>query len=282
LFGTFDCFPYLAITSPTKRCGKTRLAELLELVCANALRTVGISVAGLFRIIQQKKPTLLIDEAESLRGRGERTDALREILNAGYKQGQKVIRCEGGNGKNYQPREFETFSPKVLVLIGSLPDTLADRCIPVSMHRRTREPIERFRFARVRAEANLLRAEAGHLARKYRAKVGRWYQTNDIACLEDREAELWLPLFAVCAIVAPRRLAELETVARNIAGAKADDEPGDLGIRLLADIREIFDSARLTTAQLLLRLKDVEESPWSASMYVTSLVYTTRIPAGRR
>jgi hypothetical protein len=32
LFDGFDCYPYLAITSPTKRCGKTRTAELLEFV----------------------------------------------------------------------------------------------------------------------------------------------------------------------------------------------------------------------------------------------------------
>ena len=30
-FNCFDAFAYLAITSPTKRCGKTRLGELVEL-----------------------------------------------------------------------------------------------------------------------------------------------------------------------------------------------------------------------------------------------------------
>ena len=33
LYELFDAFPYLAITSPTKRCGKTRVWELLGLVC---------------------------------------------------------------------------------------------------------------------------------------------------------------------------------------------------------------------------------------------------------
>jgi hypothetical protein len=81
LFKQFDCFPYLAITSPTKRCGKTRIAELLGFVCANPLRTVGITSAALFRTIEDKHPTLLIDEAEVLRGRDERATALREVLN---------------------------------------------------------------------------------------------------------------------------------------------------------------------------------------------------------
>jgi len=44
----FDAFPYLGITSPTKRCGKTRTAEVLELVCARPSRTVAITPAALF------------------------------------------------------------------------------------------------------------------------------------------------------------------------------------------------------------------------------------------
>lgn len=261
----FDCFPYLAITSPTKRCGKTRTAELLEFVCANPLRTVGISVAALFRVISKKKRTLLIDEAESLRGRDERASALREILNAGYKKGQKVIRCEGGNGKSYQTREFETFCPKVLILIGTLPDTLADRCIPIQMKRRTSEQLGRFRFAKVKKEAGPLHARAKRWANQNRSAVERWYEVNDVTCLEDREAELWLPLFAVCAMAAPDRLPELRGIALKISGAKSASEPGDCGIKLLADVREIFDNAghkRLSTAELVATLNLKEDSPW--------------------
>src|SRR5260370_2849563 len=61
-FDCFDAFPYLAITSPTKRCGKTRLAEILELFCARPLRTVGITPAVLFRGIRNDGPTLLNDQ----------------------------------------------------------------------------------------------------------------------------------------------------------------------------------------------------------------------------
>lgn len=175
LFDIFDAVPYLAITSPTKRCGKTRLAELLELVCADPLRTVGISVAALFRTIESKQPTLLIDEAESLRGKGERADTLREILNAGNRKGQKVIRCYGGNGKDYKTREFETYCPKVLVLIGSLLDTTADRCIPIEMRRRTVEQLERFRFGQAKRETQPLRAVVSRWAKVHRASVRHWY-----------------------------------------------------------------------------------------------------------
>src|SRR5262245_26520588 len=98
LFESFDAFPYLAITSPAKRCGKTRLAELAEMVCARPWRTVGATPAVIFRSIEKRKPTLIIDEAEILTARDERAFTLREVLNAGYRKGQTVSRCDDGPG----------------------------------------------------------------------------------------------------------------------------------------------------------------------------------------
>src|SRR5271157_6095237 len=99
VFDCFDAFPYLAVTSPTKRCGKTRLAEIVELLACNGLRTVGASPAAVFRTIQKHDldgdtVTLIIDEAEVLGTKSERSEQLREILNAGYRRGQRVLRCE--------------------------------------------------------------------------------------------------------------------------------------------------------------------------------------------
>ena len=34
----FDCFPYLALLSPAKRCGKTRLLEVLETLAPSLAR----------------------------------------------------------------------------------------------------------------------------------------------------------------------------------------------------------------------------------------------------
>lgn len=266
LFERFDCFPYLAITSPTKRCGKTRVAELLELVCARPRRTVGITPAALFRTIEKEKPTLLIDEAESLRSRDERANSLREILNAGYRKGQKVIRCRGGNGGDYDPREFDTYCPKALSLIGALPDTLADRAIQIHMRRRRpNDKIDRFIFARAQRETEGLRSDCRQWAEQNRDKVLRDYEEAELEFLQDREAELWMPLFAVCKIADPSRLAELQTIARRLADRKSEAEAGDLGIKLLADCRTVFEQCgkdRLPTVEFISGLHGLDESPW--------------------
>jgi hypothetical protein len=271
LHASFDAFPYLGVTSPTKRCGKTRLCELLSFVCRNPRQTVGISPAALFRLIKLDAPTLLIDEAECLNLRtDERASMLREILNAGYRKGQHVYRCrktkKEKEEETYEPEPFETYSPKALVLIGKLPGTLADRCIEIRMERRATCHIERFRHERVRSQTESLRSEVRRWAGENVANVLNYYEANDVPSLQDREAELWLPLFSVCAVAAPDRLSELERLATRIASAKAADDPGDSGIRLLADIKQIISGTKYTripTSVLIERLNGMEESGWS-------------------
>jgi uncharacterized protein DUF3631 len=275
LFETFDAFPYLAITSPTKRCGKTRVCELISFVCLQPLQTVSISSAALYRILGEDKRTLLIDEAESLsRPRDEKATALREILNAGYRKGSVVVRCKRKSKgtdaqeseETYDTESFGTYCPKALVVIGRLQDTLADRCIEIRMERRGGVEVERFRFARVQREVISLQRSASAWARQYSTKVNEHYQQNDVPHLQDRESELWLPLFSVCAIAAPHRLAELEAVSQLLADAKAEDEPADYSLQLLRDCQQVFDESklgRLPTAEILLRLNACEDRPWA-------------------
>jgi hypothetical protein len=264
VYQIFDAFPYLAITSPTKSCGKTRVAELLEHVCLTPVRTVGISVAALFRTIQLKQPTMIIDEAEALRTRDERSSALREIINAGYRKGQAVLRCDDRQG--YEPKEYNTYCPKVLVLIGNLPDTLADRCIPIRMRRHRNELIERYSNRRVRASVAPLKELLPQWAQTQARGIEEWYEANSLVWLADREEELWLPLFAVCAQTAADRLAELEKTARELASEKSSHDSLDWGVKLLSDIRAIFYDLhrdRLSTIELLAHLTTLDESPWA-------------------
>lgn len=276
MYQGFDAFPYLAITSPTKRCGKTRVCELLSFVSLNPLQTVSISAAALYRMLKLGPCTLLIDEAEYLGNtKDDRASLLREILNAGYRKGHKVLRCKritkgngkrGGEQENFEPESFETFGPKALVLIGRLQGTLADRCIEIRMERRPQTEVQRFRFGRERENAQALLAEAKSLGDKHQKAAFEYCQMHDISFLHDREEELWLPLFSVCAVTAPHRLPELETTARRLAEVKSEAEPGDCGIELLRDIRQVFTGEktdRLSTATLLARLKSEEDGTWT-------------------
>ena len=71
---------YVGIESPEKQCGKTTLLTLLsQLVCRPEI-AANISPSAFFRVIEETRPTLLIDEGDTfLKKHGE----LRGILNAG-------------------------------------------------------------------------------------------------------------------------------------------------------------------------------------------------------
>jgi Protein of unknown function (DUF3631) len=271
LFDCFDAFPYLAITSPTMRCGKTRLAEIIELLSCNGQRIVGATPAAIFRMIQMYEldggtVTLILDEAEVLSTKSDRSEALREILNAGYRRGQTVPRCERTPDSPWEVRSFSVYSPKVIVLIGNLNDTLADRCIPIAMRRRKPgENVERFFYSKASREAKRFSKELENWAKTNRRKVKSRHR-QDLEFLEDREAELWIPLFSVCAVAAPERLDHLKAIAIGVSRSKQADEPGDMGLLLLRDTRAVFNRAgedRLSTARLLAQLNSIEENPWA-------------------
>jgi len=266
LFDVFDTYPYLCISSPTKRCGKTRLAEILEKLCARGFMNVNISEAALFRKIARDKPTLILDEAENLNAKNsERSQCLLSILQAGFRKGGRVARCVG-RGNDLE--EFDVFSPKVIVSIGNLPDTLRDRSIVIPMRRRLKsERTERYRFRKVAALAEGAASAAAVWAEKNRLAVEQVYLKLDLDFLQDRESDIWEPIFAIASIAVPKRLAELKRIALSLSSEKLQlDVDESLQIRLLADIHTVFEklkSDRMTTDGLLDRLRALPESNWA-------------------
>src|SRR5947209_15625592 len=72
---------YLGIESPEKQCGKTTLLTVLSHLVNRPEIAANISPPAFFRVIEETRPTLLIDEGDTfLKRNGE----LRGILNAGY------------------------------------------------------------------------------------------------------------------------------------------------------------------------------------------------------
>lgn len=151
----FDVSPILAITSPEKRSGKTRLLDALALLVAKPWRCVTPSEAVTFRKIAADKPTMLLDEFDCVFNlRSANHEGLRALLNAGNQSGTTVPRCVGENSK-LKIQEFNVYCPKALAGIGDLPDTVADRSIPIRLARRKpTEQVAKFR----RREAEMIAA----------------------------------------------------------------------------------------------------------------------------
>lgn len=127
----FEVAPYLAISSATKRCGKTTLFAMIQLVVNKPMLASNTTTAVIFRMIEKWKPTFLLDEAETfIHGKNE----MRGILNSGHtKSGAIVMRTVG---EDFEPKGFSTWGPKGFALIGRLPSTLEDRSVIVRLRRK--------------------------------------------------------------------------------------------------------------------------------------------------
>jgi hypothetical protein len=191
--------PYILVTSPEKRSGKSRLLEVLELLVRAPWRVASASEAAMFRKISEHKPTLLLDEIDAIFGSAtERTEPLRAVLNAGNRPGASVARCVG-EGAKQSVVDFSVYCPKALAGIdtGRVPDTITDRSIRLAMKRKTTaEQAAGFRHRYADAEAQPIREalEAWGAAHAEELLAAEPKLPSDLG---DRAAEAWEPLIAI-------------------------------------------------------------------------------------
>lgn len=255
----WNCAPRLDVTSPVKRCGKSRLLDVIEATCHDPLLTVNISPAALVRSIGADPPTLLLDEADTVFGpkSADNHEDLRGILNAGHSRNRPYIRWDMLARK---PEHCPTFAMAALAGIGSLPDTITDRAVVVRMRRRAPgEHVDRYRERR---DGEPLRILGGRLGSWVRAHVDELRAAEPDMPVEDRAADTWEPLIAV----ADAAGGDWPARARRAALALTADDESDttLGARLLGDLRGVFgDRDAMHGATILRLLCDIAEAPWS-------------------
>lgn len=133
VYSRFMVTPRMALRSPVAGCGKTQLIDVLCRLTARAAKFDAITVAAIFRLIDELHPTLFIDEADNLGVALQPNGRLRAVFNSGHRSGGKVALMEGG-----VLRDFSTFAPLLLALpdaIHGLPRTLNSRCVTLTMQR---------------------------------------------------------------------------------------------------------------------------------------------------
>jgi len=251
--------PILLITAPTKRCGKTRLIEILSVIVNKPLPTSNISSAALFRIVEKWSPTMLVDELDTFIHDNEE---LRGILNSGHtRRTASVIRV---SGDALESRMFGTWAPKALAMIKNPPDTIRDRSVPIAMRRKAPgEQVARLRTDRLEAECAAIPRRAARWASDAAADLAEVDPRPAPGLVDDRQTDNWRPLLALADVVGgdwPER-------ARHAAGATSgqhadDDSPGTL---LLTDLSAYFATTgtdRITSADALLHLHGLDGRPW--------------------
>jgi hypothetical protein len=250
----FSKAPRLAITSPTKGCGKTTLLTLLSKLCRKPLRSGSTTPSVLFRVIEILHPTFLLDESEKFLEIGSEFHAL---LNQGHARGDFALR---NVGDSHEPRMFDTFCLAAFARNGRIPDDLEQRSIVIELQRRL--PGERL---------DVLRDDRADDLHNLARMCARWSDDYgddisgiepDMGALINRTADNWRPLFTIADLIGldwPERI-------REAAGILIGTEPDSDDSVLLADIKTTFearDADRLSSEEICEALVAMEGRPWA-------------------
>jgi len=261
---SYDLFPYLHITSPSKGCGKTKLLEIVECLLPCGYIVVNPSIAALFRAVDKFQVALCFDEIDQALNDEE----ILGFLVSSYRKKD----AEGFLRSNEKGEVvfFSSWGPKVLSGIGPLKiDTLRDRTIQIPLvKKRSKEKIKRLRSAKLPRLTLPMRQKLIRFAQDNSEAMGQMMDEGpkmpDEFDAYDRPAENWEPLIASADLCSE----ELGELAREIAieALKVKSlERQSHGEELLKDMLEIFiiQPFGLHTKDLVEILKAKEDRPWA-------------------
>ena len=109
LFDKFKELPYLRAIGDYG-CGKSRFLKVIGSVCYRPMFTAGATTtAPIFRIINQFRGTLILDEADMRWS--DTNNEMVKILNNGFQDDIPVLRC---SGDDHEVKSFNVFGPKIV------------------------------------------------------------------------------------------------------------------------------------------------------------------------
>ena|SRR5437016_7290806 len=175
---------------------------------------------------------------------------LRGILNAGFARGGTFSRCVG-QGAGLHVEDLDVFCPKAIAGLRELPDTVADRSIPIRMKRAIPGEV-RSRFFRREVEpvAAALRNRI-EMCGVGLLPVLKSARPQRIAQLNDRQGDIVEPLLAIADLAGNEWPERVCSALLQVFVPETDESNG---ARLLADLREVFREAgveKLKTIRLI-------------------------------
>jgi hypothetical protein len=128
VYDAFNELPYLCLRGDTGS-GKTRFLLTAGSLCYKPIFASGAStVSPVFRILDSMRGTLIVDEGD-FRFSDEKAELVK-ILNNGNGRGFPVLRSESVSGKEFSPRAYTVFGPKLIATRGYFQDrALESRCL---------------------------------------------------------------------------------------------------------------------------------------------------------
>jgi hypothetical protein len=239
VYDAFNELPYLRLRGDTGS-GKTRFLLTVGSLCYKPIFASGAStVSPLFRILDAVRGTLIIDEGD-FRFSDEKAELVK-ILNNGNARGFPVLRSESINDREFSPRAYTVFGPKLVATRGHFQDrALESRCLTEETGgRKLREDIPINLTTLYKREALELRNKLlmFRFRNLHKCQVDATLVDRSI---EPRLAQIFVPLLSVIEDESARHA--LGDVARVYHRELVADRGLDVEARVLEIIQELQEA----------------------------------------
>ena len=216
VYDAFDEVPYVRVRGGYGS-GKTRfLLAVGSLCCRPIFASAASTISPIFRMLESFRGTLILDEAD-FRFSDEKSEIVK-ILNHGNTRGFPILRTEASSKREFDPRAYDVFGPKLVATRGFFQDrALESRCLTEDMRPgKLRPDIPLNLGESFREEARVLRNQL-LLYRLRNLGRARSHERAGGRDLEPRLAQIFGPLVSVIGDPAAR-----ERLAKTLAEYNQD------------------------------------------------------------
>ena len=251
----FNTAPILQLWGEFKT-GKTKICSLLEAMAFNPINSANISSASVFRLIESRRSTILLDESEDL-VTAERARDIRNMLLAGTGKSGETFRQEKDLHESFHTQSYKVFSPKLIANIAGIEiPAMQSRVIrittlgtadKVKMNREVEQEDKRWQ----RARNNLYRL----CLLRFNEVINR-RQTLPQHQLKGRTFGIWQGILTIASLVGQEvwdsmTAYAMEDKERIDAGIEEISEEPTMMLRKLLEATKHEDTVRFTPDQLL-------------------------------
>src|SRR5262245_19268532 len=234
--------PKLVFTFPEKDAGKSLAQDVLRWMVLRPYAAIEATGAAVYRIVDRLRPTLLLDEADTLFAR---RNVLAHIINDSWSNsGRKVPRVGAGG----RIEEFDVYGAQLISMKGlGMPDTVLSRSIVCLIWPKlASEVVEEFGY------------QDDEEFKTIRRKLARWAIDNAVA-LRDAKPDFppgfnnrirnnWGTMLAIADLAGGEWPKRVRTAALELETGR--DEPSET-IRLFAALRDVWGKTQERTSESL-------------------------------
>jgi hypothetical protein len=201
--------PRLLIRAPDIECGKTTAMEVFGALTPNSAELSSITAAGFFRMNDDERPTMLIDEIQGVLSKANE-ELVAILLSSHRRRSAFVVRVVEVEKGKMEARKFSTWGTYAATISGRMNLGLESRSLVVSLRKAKAGEVQ----------AQLPVTGTTETLEDCRRKFARWAQDQLVLpavvmppALLNRRGNNWWPLFCIASLVGGDWPAKMEAAA---------------------------------------------------------------------